>query len=347
MGLALVLVGVLAPTVLAKPIFNFGKIFNGIKKMLNQLADAGLMDLADSIQQETKDLLDGVFPGSPGQPFPVKLLPFLLYTAEFASASYCDGTFVVNKRTQCKDPFCPTVTKNNVLTSVIFANQGSADTTGIVVRDVTTKTIVVAYRGSQSIRNWFTNALIEMKSIPQWCPGCEVHSGFLNAFQEEQATVVNSVTKLLQKYPEYRLVVTGHSLGGGIATIAATELRKRGFQVSLVTYGSPRVGNEALAKYISASGSNFRVTHLNDPVPRLPPLTVGYRHVEPEYHIFRGDSPIGPSDIKVYRGTVNFQGNTGFGGVISFNTTAHRHYFLPTKMSGCDDSTREGIEFKI
>jgi len=67
MGLALVLMGVLAPAVLAMPIFDFGEILNGIKKVLNQLADAGLKDLADPIQEETKDLLNNVFPGSPGQ----------------------------------------------------------------------------------------------------------------------------------------------------------------------------------------------------------------------------------------------------------------------------------------
>lgn len=233
------------------------------------------------------------------------------------------------------------------MTEVDFANKGSSDTTGIVVRDITSKSIVVAYRGSQSIRNWFTNAQILLEPMPGWCPGCAVHVGFLDAFREEQATVVDSVTRLVKENPGYKLVITGHSLGGAIATIAATELRKHGLQVSLVTYGSPRVGNEALAKFISASGANFRVTHLNDPIPRLPPLTIGYRHSEPEYNIFRGDYPIGPNDIKVYSGTVNFEGNTGFGGVFSFNTTAHRQYFLPTKLSGCDDSTREGIEFKI
>ena len=66
-GVALILLGVLAPSVLAKSIFDFGDILNGIKKLLTQLADVGLMNLADSIQQEAKDVLNGVFPGSPGQ----------------------------------------------------------------------------------------------------------------------------------------------------------------------------------------------------------------------------------------------------------------------------------------
>jgi len=67
MGLAMVLVGVLTPTVLAKPIIDFEGLLNGIKKLLNQLADVGLKNLANPIQQETKDLTNGVFPGSPGQ----------------------------------------------------------------------------------------------------------------------------------------------------------------------------------------------------------------------------------------------------------------------------------------
>lgn len=158
--------------------------------------------------------------------------------------------------------------------------------------------------------------------------------------------MLDAIKRLRQENPDYKLVITGHSLGGAVATLAAAVFRKQGLELTLYTFGSPRVGNEALAKYISASGTNFRVTHLNDPVPRLPPLTLGYRHIEPEYHIFSGDAPVGPENIKVFAGTVNFQGNTGFGGLLNFNTSAHRSYILPVRFSGCDDATREGIEFK-
>lgn len=35
-------------------------------------------------------------------------------------------------------------------------------------------------------------------------------------------------------YPNYSLVVTGHSLGGAIATLAATQLRNEGHSAALV-----------------------------------------------------------------------------------------------------------------
>jgi hypothetical protein len=43
-------------------------------------------------------------------------------------------------------------------------------------------------------------------------------------------------------------------------------------------------------------GLNFRVTHLDDPVPRVPPL---FYHVNPEYWITSGNGvPVTPGDIQ-------------------------------------------------
>ncbi len=85
------------------------------------------------------------------------------------------------------------------------------------------------------------------------------------------------------------MVATGHSLGGAVATLAAAYLRAAGNAVDLYTYGSPRVGNDAFANFVSAqAGLEIRVTHLDDPVPRLPPLLFSYRHTSPEYWLYDG-----------------------------------------------------------
>lgn len=54
-----------------------------------------------------------------------------------------------------------------------------------------------------------------------------------------------------------------------------------------ITFGFPRAVNPTGAAYISAQnkGANYRLTHLNDPVPRLPPASFGYEHVDTEYYI--------------------------------------------------------------
>jgi hypothetical protein len=55
--------------------------------------------------------------------------------------------------------------------------------------------------------------------------------------------------------------------------------------VVVYTFGEPRVGNPALVKWateVMPQGRQFRVTHKDDPVPRLPPLELGFLHVPHE-----------------------------------------------------------------
>lgn len=45
---------------------------------------------------------------------------------------------------------------------------------------------------------------------------------------------MTAVETAVDDYPDYDLVVVGHSLGGAIATFAATQLRNAGYTASLV-----------------------------------------------------------------------------------------------------------------
>lgn len=161
----------------------------------------------------------------------------------------------------------------------------------------------------------------------------------------------------LQANPSYKLVVTGHSLGGAVATIAAASLRAAGLPCDLYTYGSPRVGNAAFAQFVTdQAGAEFRVTHTDDPVPRLPPILFGYRHVSPEYWIYAGSGGAGASaaDIKVCAGTANTDCNAGTSGL---DAAAHGQYFGPIagcsaggvvwRRSGARDLTDEELEAQL
>lgn len=127
--------------------------------------------------------------------------------------------------------------------------------------------------------------------------------------------------------PDYRIIATGHSLGGAVATIAAANLRKAGFAVDIYTFGAPRAGNAAFANFVTQqAGAEFRVTHDNDPVPRLPPIIFGYRHTSPEYWLAGGYSTkydYKLSDIKVCEGTASISCN---GGTFGLDILAHLSY---------------------
>lgn len=131
-------------------------------------------------------------------------------------------------------------------------------------------------------------------------------------------------------HPSYKIAFTGHSLGGAAATVAAAFVRESGGygDLDLYTYGSPRAGNRAFVAHVSAQGGReYRVTHTDDPVPRLPPALLNYRHTSPEYWFHTGGSnttEYGAADADVCEGYANLACN---GGTLGLDTEAHGYYF--------------------
>lgn len=210
--------------------------------------------------------------------------------------------------------------------------------TGFVALDHTNKAIVVSFRGSQSIDNWLTN--FDFGLVPtDLCSRCTAHAGFWRSWTDARDAVIPAVKATAVAYPSYQIAATGHSLGGAVAAFAAAQLRNQGMSVALYTFGSPRVGGTVLSSYISAQkGGNYRVTHWNDPVPRLPLLTLGYVHISPEYYIgVKNGVDVRAEDFKVYEGAVNlFKGNAAW---LLTDVEAHRFYFA--RMYSCADLTQK------
>ena len=100
-----------------------------------------------------------------------------------------------------------------------------------------------------------------------------VHAGFLNAFKEVSAQLD---ALALAKAPGQRLWLTGHSLGGAIATLTAAHLGSSMVQ-GLSTYGCPRVGDAAFASVLPEQ-SYDRFVHRDDWVTTVPPTLLGYVH---------------------------------------------------------------------
>lgn len=192
---------------------------------------------------------------------------------------------------------------------------------------------MVAIRGSSNLRNFLTDVAFPYVPCP-YGAGCLVHVGFDVAWKEVMGEIDEAVTNALKQNPNYNIVIAGHSLGGAVATLVATHFRSNGCDVDEFTYGSPRVGNIIFAQYAtSRNGTTYRVTHEGDPVPRLPPLLLGYRHLSPEYWLHDGESNQNDyhlSNIKECEGHVNWSCNSGTFGL---DIRAHSHYLVP--MSSC------------
>lgn len=215
------------------------------------------------------------------------------------------------------------------------------DVTGYIAVDRTHNLTVLAFRGSRSIRNWLAD--VDFVAVPtDICPGCTAHQGFWDSWLEARTGILNTLMKTAKQYPSSKVIVVGHSLGGAIADFAAAEIRKQGVNVDLYTYGAPRIAGPTLSDFITNQnrGGNFRSTHIDDPVPRLPPLFLGFVHISPEYWITTPNNVVPtPKDIQRLDGNINKNGNTG---QIALDVNAHYYYFGP--ISSC--TPNGGIEVK-
>ncbi|VUC35744.1 unnamed protein product [Clonostachys rosea] len=267
--------------------------------------------------------------------------------SEYAAATYCNANTPVGDPVAC-EANCDEVLKDagTIITSFNTGPAPNSDIAGYVAVVPSRNEIIFAARGTYSNQNWQTNlnfALVDSLLVS----GGKFHLGFYNAWVELSEDVRAAIDKAQSQYPDFRLKVIGHSLGGAIAAVAAAHLRSDGYDFDLYTYGQPRVGNDIISDYITNSfppGQLYRVTHQADPVPRLPPWQLfGYRHISPE--IWLKGNPSDPKnwpaeDIQTCTGNWNFFCNMN--PFIKFDPVDHGVYF--GKMSCYNNATSDAVD---
>jgi triacylglycerol lipase len=154
------------------------------------------------------------------------------------------------------------------------------DTQGFVAGD--RNKIIVAFRGTeQKIDDIITNARISKKTWTEENPIGEVHSGFYDALKSVWDDIEKEIGNLRNNNQSVWL--TGHSLGGALAALAAATLKFQGAETGfdgLYTFGQPRIGNREFSSVFNQSLKSryFRIVNNNDVVTRIPPQIFGYSH---------------------------------------------------------------------
>jgi predicted lipase len=147
----------------------------------------------------------------------------------------------------------------------------ATDTSGMAY--ITADTIWISFAGTEKRRDWLSNFKVIKKKCFGWFPA---HKGF----SECAEAVIKACLDLVNTFPERRVVVTGHSLGGAIAVLVAIGLHEKtrvmgARSISLITFGQPRVSTESLIR-ASFPGEYVRVQNGSDVVARVP--KIGYSH---------------------------------------------------------------------
>lgn len=158
--------------------------------------------------------------------------------AEYSCAAYCkkniDNNAPAGGPVVCSHQYCPSVNTGETFMLGRFESTGITDIAGYVVSDEARQLIIVSFRGSHSIANWVADFTPELVDNPV-CTGCRSHLGFLTSWSEIADNITSALTRGFNLYPNYGLVVTGHSLGGAVATLAAAQLRNSGYRLALVS----------------------------------------------------------------------------------------------------------------
>ena len=169
---------------------------------------------------------------------------------------------------------------------------GALGTSAFMGFDSSLGAIVLSFRGSENWQNWVQNAKYPLVFSSLFgTNGGKVHKGFLASYLALRPQIQSYLQTLWTKYWHYywlyhalspRMYVTGHSLGGAMATIAALDLRQSKIN-DLVTYSfaSPRVGNWQFTWFFLTNlrGTNWRCYNSNDAIVNMPWCWMGYAHV--------------------------------------------------------------------
>jgi len=166
-----------------------------------------------------------------------------------------------------------------------YFNNHGRDTQAFMFR--TEQFMVLAFRGSQEPKDWLTNFTTQLRNFTIYKDGAptvssyqgRVHKGFFLAWAIIEKSVLSQIKHWEKGLTDEQkalppLYVTGHSLGGALATIAAAGLADNGINVAGVyTFGQPRIGDRTFVRQLNnlTRGKVFRFVNNNDIVPHVPP----------------------------------------------------------------------------
>ena len=133
--------------------------------------------------------------------------------------------------------------------------------------------IVVAFAGTEPLTPGDYITDFEAKMNPD-----DVHHGFEAAVDAAWAP---DIKPALEAAAGKALFLTGHSMGGTLAFIAAARAASKQINVTAVyTIGAARPGGAKFADAYPLGDKTFRLVYGNDMVSALPPMfPLGYRHV--------------------------------------------------------------------
>jgi triacylglycerol lipase len=151
---------------------------------------------------------------------------------------------------------------------------GNFETCGLIAERA--DAVILAFAGTDP--GIWQNLATDIDIRPD--PGTDTHQGFQLAVQAAQTQIGQAVLRSQQS--QKPLFITGHSLGAALAALAAQIAAAAGTPPRAVyVFGMPRTGGLRFqASYDASLGAlTYRLVYGIDLVARVPPSSLGFRHV--------------------------------------------------------------------
>lgn len=147
--------------------------------------------------------------------------------------------------------------------------------------------VFIIIRGTKTIWEWYNNTTIkyrEYKSLRGNDWG-ETTEGFYKIYNDLRNEINAAIQELNGEFSN--VFISGHSLGGALATLTIPDLIDKGLPPSALTvytFASPRCGDRVFANKVNATGvQHWRIANTEDIVPSLPGSTANIKSPEKKY----------------------------------------------------------------
>ncbi|KAL6728723.1 hypothetical protein Aduo_010465 [Ancylostoma duodenale] len=193
--------------------------------------------------------------------------------------------FPISAAAYSTKPFeCLNETKEGIRQFSYKWQNGQWTSSGYVAQLHEYNAIALGFRGTNASDQLVQQATDSLKTRrwSKWDYGGQVSFYFNKAFHELWSHLEDHLYNYVNEHPDWDIWISGHSVGGALATLAASFLVQSGYiedpkKVKLVTFGQPVVGDKRFAEAFDKLGLYaYRIAHWLDLIPEI--LPTGYQH---------------------------------------------------------------------
>ncbi|EYC00101.1 hypothetical protein Y032_0118g772 [Ancylostoma ceylanicum] len=182
---------------------------------------------------------------------------------------------------------------------------GGGSCSGLIVNLPAINATALVFRAELAKPSKFVEKWFELfVPFTTWRHGGKVSKFLEKAFRKLwlKGGMKRDFKEIMKQRGNDEVLVTGYSLGGGVASLVAVDIVKDGLvdgnKVTLITLGQPMVGDQDFAtEYEQEVEQSFRVVRVGDSLPHSPGEDRGYQYNGRE--VFYSDSGMPRNGFKI------------------------------------------------